>query len=84
MNMENQRFTRELTQKHITAGYKHNSDNDAGSEKPINTDVAKPCKKRKLSKSNKEQKIMVLAGIVTSNLSKEDPLHCLYQEDSHA
>lgn len=29
--------------------------------KPINTNVAKPCKKRELRQSDKEQKIMMLA-----------------------
>ena len=53
-------------------------------KKPINTDVAKPCEKRKLSQGNKEQKVVVPAGIIISNLCEEDSLHRLHQEDSHA
>ena len=52
--------------------------------KPINSNVAKPCEKWKLSQSNKEQEIVVLARIITPHLCKEDSLHGLHQEDSHA
>lgn len=52
--------------------------------KPINGNIAKPCKKRELSQSDKEQEIMVLAWIITPHLCKEDSLHSFHQEDSHA
>ena len=56
---------------------------DGSSEKPMKANVAKPYEKWELSQSNKEQEIVMLAGNIT-HLCKEDSLHRLYQEYSHA
>ena len=49
----------------------------------MKANVAKPYEKWELSQSNKEQEIVMLAGNIT-HLCKEDSLHRLYQEYSHA
>uniref|UniRef100_A0A6N2MSL7 B box-type domain-containing protein n=1 Tax=Salix viminalis TaxID=40686 RepID=A0A6N2MSL7_SALVM len=52
-------------------------------EKPINTNIAKPCEKWELNQTNEDQEIMMPARINASHLCKEYSLHCLHQENSH-
>lgn len=53
-------------------------------EKPIDSNVSKPGEQWELSQSNKEQEIMMFAGLISPHLSEKNSFHCFYQKYSHA